>query len=123
MRAGTADLTASANAYDLRAITLPGFASASGVTARVEFRASDDDESTLYLALTSSGGGGLTLTSDGSNLLIAWEITEAQLDTLKAALKGVGQTKCAWSLKVTPANNKTQQWLKGAFALDPTATA
>lgn len=121
MRAGEANLTASTNAYDQRTITLPGFTSASGVTARVEFRASDDDASTLYLTLTSSAG--LTLTSDGSNLLIAWEITEAQMDTLAAALKTAGRSKCAWSLKITPANSKTQQWLKGSYTLDMTATA
>lgn len=117
---GTANLRAATNAYDERTITIPGFASASGVTASVELRAAQDSASELYLTLTN--GSGLTLTSDGSNLSIAWEITETQLDTLRAALVADGLDAAQYSLKVTPVGGKTRQYLIGSFTPIATAT-
>jgi hypothetical protein len=114
----TADLSAAANAYD-RTITIPGYASASGVSATVELRALQDDASELYLTLT--GGSGLTLTSDGTNLSIVWEITETQMDALRAALATDGRKQAHYSLKVTRADGKTFQYLYGT--LEPLRTA
>jgi hypothetical protein len=114
----TADLSAAANAYDERTITIDGFASASGVSATVEFRQKQDDSATLYLALED--GDGLTLSSDGENLIIAWEITETQMDALRASLGS--RSDAYYSLKVTPANGKTRQYLYGKFTVLRTAT-
>jgi hypothetical protein len=116
-----ANLRAAANGYDQRTITIEGYASASGVTATVELRALQSDAAELYLTLTS--GDGLTVTSDGADLSIAWEITEAQLDTLRAALAADGRSQAHYSLKVERADGVTLQYLYGTYTPIRTATA
>lgn len=112
-----ADLRAGANGYDEREITIPGFASAVGVSARMDFRAGQTDDSTLYLSLTSTPAAGLTLSSDGTNLVIAFEITETQMDTLVTALRAAGVSACYYSLKITPSNGKTRPYIYGTYTV------
>jgi hypothetical protein len=115
-----ANLSAAANGYDLRTITIPGYASAVGVSATVEIRALQDEAGELYLTLTN--GSGLTLSSDGTDLSIAWQVTEAQIDTLRAALATDGRKQAHYSLKVTRADSVTLQYLYGTYTIQRTAT-
>lgn len=121
MRPGEANLYAADNSYDERTITIPGFASAVGVSAAVQFRQRQDDSSALYLTIDSGANGGLALASDGANLLIAWTITDAQLDALRAALAAARLSVCHWSLKLT-VGGRPYQYLYGTYTPIATAT-
>jgi hypothetical protein len=118
---GIANLRAAANAYDERRLTLPGFTSTSGVAAKAEFRSTVAETSTLHLTLTHVSG--LTLTTDGTNLIIDWIITETQMDALRAAVIAANTDRVYWSLKITPANARTQQWFVGTYMPIATPTA
>jgi hypothetical protein len=120
MKPAQVNLTAAANSYDQGTIAIDGYASAAGVSAAIEFRREQDSGSELLLAL--SGGAGLTLTSDGTSLTIAWEITETQIDAMAAELATAGRTKAHYSLKVTRADSKTFQYLYGEYAILGVAT-
>lgn len=116
------NLRAPTNAYDVRTITLPGFASATGTTVRVEFRKAVEEAEGVAALLVLTNSGGLAVTSDETSLNIVWTITEAQIDTLRSDLKAANLTKAQWSLKVTTPDTVTLQWFYGTYEPFPVAT-
>lgn len=87
--------------------TRSGVTSASGWSATLDIRQKADDASTLYLALAS--GSGLTLSSDGTNLIIAVLITAAQT----ANLATFGFKQANYDLKLTKPDSSVEYLLAG----------
>lgn len=87
-----------------------------GYDARMDFRSSDDETSTLFLSL-SSPSDGITLAINDNMLIVVASITEVQVDALRAAA-----SSCRYSLKVTPPDGPPRQWIKGTITYIGTAT-
>ena len=116
---GTYNLSIVENSTNVLSFVISGITTATSYSAAIDFRASDADDGTLLLALTSPSGG-LALSSDGSSLTIVMTITEAQADTLIPLVKSTG---AFWSLKVTAPGGTTLQYLLGAVKAIRTPTA
>ncbi len=116
---GSYNLPVIENSTNVLSFVISGITTASGYSAAIDIRSSDADDGVLLLGLTSSGGG-LAVTSDGSNLTIVMTITEAQADTLIPLVKLSG---AYWSLKVTAPGSTTLQYLLGSVTAIRTPTA
>jgi hypothetical protein len=91
--------------------------SATGWAARMEIRAADDPASELYLSIDFT-------MSYGSGLLTASKVlSEAQIDTLVAALLAAERLQAFYSLKYTHPDTTTDQLYKGTIGYVRTATS
>lgn len=120
MTPGEYDLPLTENADSVITIVLAGITTATGYSAAIDIRTGPKPTDTLLLGLTSPSGG-ITLSSDGTDLTVEVTITETQIDTL-TPLAGVrGQSH--WSLKVTEPGGTSLQYLAGRVLITRTPTA
>lgn len=96
--------------------TRSGMASATGWSAALDIRQKADESSTRYLALTS--GSGLTLSSDGSRLIIVVIVTAVQT----AALGALGFTTAYYDLKLTKPDATVEYLLAGTVKVTQRVT-
>lgn len=94
--------------------TRSGVASAVGWSAALDIRETKDESSTRYLGLTS--GSGITLSSDGSSLIMSILITATQTATLQQAIvAATGKTIAYYDLKLTRPDATVEYLLRGSI--------
>lgn len=112
------NLTLVANQPNVIEVRIAGITDATGHAVAIDIRISDNDSSTLLLAL-SSPSGGIVLSISGSDMVVTTTISDAQSDALRTA----APTTCYYSLRHTPPSPAlVRQLVKGAITYINTAT-
>lgn len=95
--------------------TRSGVVTSTGWAARLDIRATKDETSELYLSLTSVAG--ITLSSDGSKLIMSLVLTLTQTAALQQAVAADGMKSAYYDLKLTKPDTTVEYLLRGKISL------